>query len=74
MTKMAEMAGILPGLLLTAVLDTCDAALARLKAEGAPPPSSSGPLLRERFRRLGSDEWDVLRRTLPQADHAAAAG
>lgn len=58
---------ILPGLLLMAVMDTCDAALARLKQDGAAPPSSSGPLLRERFSRLGADEWDVLRRVLPQA-------
>ena len=58
---------ILPGLLLVAVLDTCDAALARLQAEGASPPSSAGPKLRERFRRLGADEWDVLRRPLPRA-------
>ncbi len=58
---------ILPGLLLVAVMDTCDAALARLKQEGAAPSSASGPKLRERFSRLGADEWDVLRRALPQA-------
>jgi len=58
---------ILPGLLLVAVMDTCDAALARLKQDGAAPHSASGPLLRERFARLGANEWDALRRPLPQA-------
>jgi 2-methylisocitrate lyase-like PEP mutase family enzyme len=58
---------ILPGLLLMAVMDSCDAALARLRQDGAGPSSGSGPLLRERFSRLGADEWDVLRRALPQA-------
>ncbi len=58
---------ILPGLLLVAVMDTCDAALAKLKQDGAAPPSAGSPLLRQRFSRLGADEWDALRRPLPQA-------
>lgn len=58
---------ILPGLLLTAVMDVCDAALARLKQDGAAPAFASGPALRERFRRLGADEWDALRRPLLRA-------
>ena len=58
---------ILPGLLLLAVLDAGDAALASLKQTGVGPASSAGPSLRERFRRFGTDEWDALRRTLPAA-------
>lgn len=58
---------ILPGLLLAAVMDACDDSLARLRSDGAAPPSSSGPLLRERFQRLGSDEWDMLRRAISGA-------
>lgn len=65
--EMGYRIAILPGLLLMAVLDTCDASLARLQATGTTPPSGEGPSLRERFRRLGSDEWDVLRHKLPEA-------
>ena len=65
--EMGYRIAILPGLLLVAVLDTCDAALAQLRANGAAPPSATGPKLRERFRRLGADEWDGLRQPLPRA-------
>ena len=58
---------ILPGLLLTAVLQACDVALTRLRETGDPPASANGPTVREQFRRLGSQEWDALRRPLAQA-------
>ncbi|MBW6399295.1 isocitrate lyase/PEP mutase family protein [Roseomonas sp. HJA6] len=52
---------ILPSLLLGAVVQACDAALATLRETGAPPSSAGAPPVRERFRRWGADEWDALR-------------
>ena len=65
--EMGFRVAILPGLLLATVLDACDAALAKLHDTGASPPSAGGPSIREQFRRFGADEWDALRRALPQA-------
>jgi len=58
---------ILPALLLWSILDAGDAALLNLKNQGVGPASDGGPTLRERFRRFGMDEWDALRRPLPNA-------
>ena len=58
---------ILPGLLLLAVLDAGDAALFGLKRSGVGPVPNAGASLRETFRRFGTDEWDALRRPLPNA-------
>jgi 2-methylisocitrate lyase-like PEP mutase family enzyme len=58
---------ILPGLLLTSVLDACDAALATLRETGRAPVVPGAPSIHDRFRRLGAEEWDVLRRPAPQA-------
>ena len=52
---------ILPSLLLGAVMEACDAALAALKETGQPPSAAGGLSVRDRFRRFGSDEWDALR-------------
>ena len=52
---------ILPSLLLGAVMEACDAALATLKATHQPPSSVGGLSVRDRFRRFRSDEWDALR-------------
>ncbi len=65
--EMGFRVAILPGLLLAAVLEACDAALAKLRDTGSSPSSAGGPSIREQFRRFGADEWDALRRTLPQA-------
>jgi 2-methylisocitrate lyase-like PEP mutase family enzyme len=65
--EMGYCVAILPGLLLTAVIDACDASLAALRSTGAAPSSQAGPTIQERFRRLGADEWDELRRPLRQA-------
>ncbi len=70
--SMGYRVAILPGLLLTAVMDSCDAALAALNRTGAPPSSAGGPLLRERFSRLGADEWDALRQPQKQTAQQAA--
>lgn len=52
---------ILPGLLFATVMDSCVDVLSKLKEHAIVPSSSFGPPLRERFRRLGAEEWDVLR-------------
>ena len=52
---------ILPSLLLGAMKEACDAALATVKATNQPPSASGGLSIRDRFRRFGSDEWDALR-------------
>ena len=52
---------ILPSMMLGAVMEACDAALAVLKATHQPPPAAGGMSVRDRFRRFGSDEWDALR-------------
>ena len=67
---------ILPSLLLGAVMEACDAALAALKATHQPPAMAGGLSVGDRFRRFGSDEWDALRTRfrdppVPQADIAA---
>jgi 2-methylisocitrate lyase-like PEP mutase family enzyme len=65
--EMGYRIAILPGLLLAAVLDGCDAALAQARTTGAAPADMAGPTIGERFRRLGAEEWDALRRQTPQA-------
>jgi 2-methylisocitrate lyase-like PEP mutase family enzyme len=56
---------ILPGLLLGAVAVACTQVLAAFKASGKPPSSANGPTIAERFRRMGSEEWDALRAKYP---------
>jgi 2-methylisocitrate lyase-like PEP mutase family enzyme len=52
---------ILPSLLLGAVTEACDEALAALRRTGKPPGSSGTVSVAERFRRLGGAEWEALR-------------
>ena len=60
----AERAGyklaIVPGLLFKAVIATCDALLAQLKAEGRHPTLASEMTVRDAFRRMGAEEWDEI--------------
>jgi 2-methylisocitrate lyase-like PEP mutase family enzyme len=50
---------LLPGLLLLATIDACDAALAELRDHHvAPTPAAD---VAQTFRRVGSEEWDALR-------------
>lgn len=51
---------ILPSLLITAAMEAFDHALKAVRETGAPPGSGGGPTVRERFQRLGSDEWIAL--------------
>ena len=50
---------ILPGILFQTAIDAFDAALAEVKAQRRHPEMKVS--LREKFRRVGSDEWDPLR-------------
>jgi 2-methylisocitrate lyase-like PEP mutase family enzyme len=51
---------IVPGILLKAVVEACDAALATLKSTQLPPAAGSVKI-HDMFRRFGADEWDALR-------------
>jgi 2-methylisocitrate lyase-like PEP mutase family enzyme len=59
--EMGYRLAILPSLLLSAVVDACDTTLHALRTTRRPPGSDGRPSVRERFRRLGADEWDALR-------------
>ena len=59
--EMGYRLAILPSLLLGAVAVACTQVLAALKTSGKPPSSAQGPTIAERFRRMGSEEWDALR-------------
>jgi 2-methylisocitrate lyase-like PEP mutase family enzyme len=50
---------LLPGLLLLATIDACDAALAELRRHHVAPTPAAG--VAQTFRRVGSEEWDALR-------------
>jgi 2-methylisocitrate lyase-like PEP mutase family enzyme len=60
---------IVPGLLLGSTVLAGDAVLEGLKTTGVVPTSGGGSV-RERLRRLGSDEWDAIRRRHSGADGA----
>lgn len=59
--QMGYRMAILPSLLIGAVAQACEAALVSLRETRQPPLSSGDLSVRERFRRLGADEWDALR-------------
>ena len=50
---------ILPGILFQTAIDAFDAALAEVKARRRHPEMKVG--LKEKFRRVGAEEWDALR-------------
>jgi 2-methylisocitrate lyase-like PEP mutase family enzyme len=52
---------IMPSLLLSTVMNACDAVLAALKASDRPPSSAGQMRVSDRFRRFGADEWESLR-------------
>lgn len=52
---------ILPSLLAAAAFQACEDALSQLMATQCVPAASAGASLKERFKRLGSGEWDALR-------------
>ena len=64
-TRQAETLGyrlaIVPGLLLTAIIQSCDSALADLSTGRYPPAEYKGLSVGAMFSRFGADEWDALR-------------
>jgi len=52
---------ILPGLLLTAAIDSCASALAALKTTHVPPMPKHGASVLDTFRRFDADAWSELR-------------
>jgi 2-methylisocitrate lyase-like PEP mutase family enzyme len=52
---------ILPSLLIADVADTCIRVLQQLTETNTPPASAGAATLAERFRYLGSSEWDEMR-------------
>jgi 2-methylisocitrate lyase-like PEP mutase family enzyme len=59
--KLGYTLAILPSVLLASVMQTCESTLKDLRATGVPPASSTALSARERFRRMGADDWDALR-------------
>lgn len=57
--EMGYKLAILPGLMLKAVIEACDAALAEVRATLVAPGASAN--VAQIFRRFGADEWDALR-------------
>jgi 2-methylisocitrate lyase-like PEP mutase family enzyme len=62
---------ILPGILFQTALDAFDGVLAEVKARHRLPNATAS--LKEKFRRVGADEWDALRDRFktPAAERAA---
>ncbi|WP_179402711.1 isocitrate lyase/PEP mutase family protein [Burkholderia guangdongensis] len=71
--QMGYRIAILPSLLIGAVALACEAALVSLRESSQPPSSVGDASVRERFRRLGADEWDALR-TRFRADAVSTEG
>ncbi|WP_043284043.1 isocitrate lyase/PEP mutase family protein [Paraburkholderia oxyphila] len=71
--QMGYRIAILPSLLIGAVAQACETALVSLRESREPPPSAGDAPVRERFRRLGADEWDALR-TRFRADAVSTEG
>lgn len=53
---------ILPGILLKSIIGTCEAVLQELKASHRLVAPKKGENVADLFRRLGSDEWNLLRK------------
>ena len=64
---------IMPSLLLSAVMNACDAVLARVRDTDQPPSSAGQMRVADRFRRFGADEWDALRTRFRDAPVVKAA-
>jgi len=65
---------IMPSLLLSTVMNACDAVLKSVRDNDRPPSSVGQMRVADRFRRFGADDWDALRtrfRDQPEAKAAA---
>ncbi|QWC92058.1 isocitrate lyase/PEP mutase family protein [Cupriavidus metallidurans] len=58
---------ILPGLLLKATIEACDAVLQDVQREGQMPAPRMDATVAALFRRLGADEWSALRQHFQQS-------
>ncbi len=52
---------IMPSVLLSTVMNACDAVLASVRETDRPPSSAGQMKVSDRFRRFGADEWNALR-------------
>lgn len=59
--RMGYKLAIVPGMLFTAVIGTCDAVLAEMRRIDRHPVPIDSMTVREAFRRVGADEWDDFR-------------
>jgi 2-methylisocitrate lyase-like PEP mutase family enzyme len=69
--KLGFKLAILPGLLFQTAVPAFDAVLAEVKATHRHPDMKVS--IKEKFRRMGSDEWDALRTRFREADVKTAA-
>ena len=59
--EMGYRIAIMPSLLITTVMESCDAVLANLKQSDRPPSSDGRMTVKERFDRFGAEYWNGLR-------------
>lgn len=59
--EMGYRIAIMPSLLITTVMESCDAVLANLKQSDRPPSSDGRMSVKERFDRFGAEYWNGLR-------------
>jgi 2-methylisocitrate lyase-like PEP mutase family enzyme len=71
--SMGYRVAIVPGLLMKAVLGTCDAMLAELKRTHVHPVPASDMTVRQVFNRFGAEEWETYRTRFRDAAPAKAA-
>ncbi|MEX0694442.1 MAG: isocitrate lyase/PEP mutase family protein [Rhodospirillales bacterium] len=59
--EMGYRIAIMPSILITSVMEACDAVLANLKQSDKPPSSDGRMSVKERFDRFGAAYWNELR-------------
>ncbi len=71
--SMGYRVAIMPSLLLSTVMNACDAVLASVRDTDRPPSSAGQMSVGDRFRRFGADEWNALRTRFRTAAELSAA-
>ena len=71
--SMGYRVAIMPSLLLSTVMNACDAVLASVRDTDRPPSSAGQMSVGDRFRRFGADEWNALRTRFRTASELSAA-
>jgi 2-methylisocitrate lyase-like PEP mutase family enzyme len=64
---------IMPSMLLSTVMNACDAALKAVRETDRPISSAGQMPVAQRFGRFGADEWNALRTRFREAQEAKAA-